>query len=97
MAAVDPIHFSALSKFFPELTELQSVHVCMLVFANLTVEQLAEFRGVARNTIKESVESIQKKLRVDSLSDLRTLVISRVLLEIAVFMFQKSNPKPDKI
>lgn len=38
MAAVDPSHFSHLSKFFPELTEIQAIHSCMLVFGCISVE-----------------------------------------------------------
>lgn len=88
MAAIDPSQFSHLSKFFPELTELQSIHVCMLVFGNISIEELAETRGVARNTIKESIDSIQNRLEVDSIKLLRTLVISRVLTKIAIYMYR---------
>ncbi|WP_058970006.1 helix-turn-helix transcriptional regulator [Type-D symbiont of Plautia stali] len=89
MAAVDPSQFSAMGKFFPELTELQAVHVCMLVFNNLSVEELAELRDVAPNTVKESMSSAQKKLGVSSMKLLRTSVINRVLMHIAIYIFKE--------
>lgn len=88
MAAVDPIQFSPLRKFFPELTEIQSVHVCMLVFGHLSIEELAELRDIAPNTVKESMSSVQKKLGVNSMKLLRTLVMSRVLMHIALYIFK---------
>lgn len=90
MAAVDPSQFLPLRKFFPELTELQSVHVCMLVFGNLSIEDLAELRDVAPNTVKESMLSVQKKLGVNSMKLLRTIVVSRVLMHIAMFLYKES-------
>lgn len=84
MAAVDPSQFLPLRKFFPELTELQSVHVCMLVFGNISLEDLAELRDVATDTVKESMNSAQKKLGVSSMKLLRTIVISRVLVSISL-------------
>ncbi|MFS7253237.1 helix-turn-helix transcriptional regulator [Rahnella rivi] len=88
MAAVDPIQFLPLRKFFPELTEIQAVHVCMLVFGHLSVEELAELRNIAPNTVKESMSSVQKKLGVDSMKLLRVIVLSRVLMHIALYLFK---------
>jgi DNA-binding NarL/FixJ family response regulator len=88
MAAVDPIQFLPLRKFFPELTEIQSVHVCLLVFGQLSVEELAELRDIAPNTVKESISSVQKKLGVSSMKLLRTFVMGRVLMHIALYLFK---------
>lgn len=88
MAAVDPSQFLPLRKFFPELTELQSVHVCMLAFGNISLEDLAELRDVAPDTVKESMNSAQKKLGVSSMKLLRTVVISRVLVSISLSLFK---------
>lgn len=84
MVAIEPKHFSSLNSFFPELTALQSMQVCMLAFGNITIKDLAEHRGVSENTIKESMDSVQKKLGVNSIKMLRTVVISRVLLKLAI-------------
>ncbi len=60
MAAVDLNHFSYLNKFFPELTEIQSTHVCMLVFSSLSAEEIAEYRNVTVDTVKDSLVAAQK-------------------------------------
>lgn len=88
MAAVDPSQFSALSKFFPELTELQAVQVCTLVFNHLSVEELAEVRAIAPNTVKESMLSAQKKLGVNSMKLLRIVVTNRILVHIGIYIFR---------
>lgn len=89
MAAVDPIQFSALRKFFPELTEIQSVHVCMLVFGGISIEDIAELRDVTTGTIKESLNVIQKRLGVNSMKLLRAIVISRVLMSISMYLYRE--------
>ncbi|MBU9819688.1 TraJ protein [Rahnella sp. BCC 1045] len=88
MAAVDPSQFSPLHKFFPELTELQAVHTCMLVFGHLSVAELAELRDIAPNTVMESMSSAQKKLGVGSMKHLRITVTNRVLMHIALYIFK---------
>lgn len=86
MAAVDPSHFSHLSKFFPELTEIQAIHSCMLVFGCISVEDIAELRCVSTDTVNESLKSAQKRLGVSSMKLLRATVICRVLMSISMFM-----------
>ncbi|WP_151260344.1 helix-turn-helix transcriptional regulator [Pantoea ananatis] len=90
MAAVDPSHFSHLSKFFPELTELQAVHICMLVYGCISVEEIAELRSVTTDTVKESLRSAQKKLGVGSMKLLRSAVICRVLIGISIFIHREN-------
>lgn len=89
MAEIDPQQFAPLSKFFPELTPLQSSQVCMLVFCHLTVEELADFRGVSVNTVKESMCAAQKKLRVSSIKDLKVAVTNRVLMRLVLAIPEK--------
>lgn len=89
MAAIDPIQFSPLRKFFPELTEIQSVHVCMLVFGGISVEDIAELREVTSDTVKESLNSTQKRLGVSSMKLLRAIVISRVLMSISLYLYNQ--------
>jgi len=88
MAAIDPIQFSPLRKFFPELTEIQSVHVCMLVFGGISVEDIAELRDVTPDTVKESLSSTQKRLGVGSMKLLRALVMSRILMSISMYLYR---------
>ncbi|AVF38190.1 helix-turn-helix transcriptional regulator [Rahnella sikkimica] len=90
MAAIDPIQFSPLRKFFPELTEIQSVHVCMLVFGGISVEDIAELREVTSDTVKESLNSTQKRLGVSSMKLLRAIVISRVLMSISLYLYNEN-------
>lgn len=90
MAAVDPIQFLPLCKFFPELTEIQSVHVCMLVFGGISVEDIAELRDVTTGTVKESLNSTQKRLGVGSMKLLRAIVISRVLMSISMYLYREN-------
>lgn len=89
MAAIDPIQFSPLRKFFPELTEIQSVHVCMLVFGGISVDDIAELREVTSDTVKESLNSTQKRLGVSSMKLLRAIVISRVLMSISLYLYNQ--------
>ena len=90
MAAIDPSQFSSLSKFFPELTELQAIHVCLLVFGQLSISELAEIRGICPSTVKESMNGAQKKLGVNSMKLLRTVVVNRILIQIAIHLFNKN-------
>lgn len=91
MAVIDPEHYAPFSTFFPELTHLQSKQVCLLAFNHLTVEELAEFRGVSVNTVRESMSAAQKKLRVNSIKDLKIVVTLRVLEKLGLAISQKYN------
>jgi len=86
MAAVDHSHFSHLHKFFPELTEIQSAHVCMLVFSCWSAEEIAEHRSVTVDTVKDSLVAAQKRLKASNMKSLRGVVVLRVMMNISCFM-----------
>jgi len=56
----------------------------MLTFCHLTIEELAEFRGVSVNTVRESMCAAQKRLGVNSIKDLKVVVTARVLMRLAL-------------
>jgi len=87
MAAVDLNHFSYLNKFFPELTEIQSTHVCMLVFSSLSAEEIAEYRNVTVDMVKDSLVAAQKCLKASNMKLLRGIVVLRVMMSISCFMY----------
>lgn len=84
MAADEYKNYESLTKFFPELTVLQATQVCMLVFGHITIKDLADYRGVSEDTVKEAMSSVQKKLGVNSMKMLRPFVTSRVLLKLSL-------------
>jgi hypothetical protein len=86
MAAVDLNHFSHLNKFFPELTEIQTSHVCMLVFSSFSAEEIAEYRNVTVDTVKDSLAAAQKRLRANNMKLLRGVVVLRVMMSISCYM-----------
>lgn len=92
MAAVDLNHFSYLNKFFPELTEIQSTHVCMLVFSSLSAEEIAEYRNVTVDTVKDSLVAAQKRLKASNMKLLRGVVVLRVMMSISCFMYGRNLP-----
>lgn len=92
MAALDFNQFSHLHKFFPELTELQSGYACLLAFGSFSVGRIAAIRGVNVSTVKDSVESIQQKLRVSDMQTLRMVILSRVLMSLSELLCE-NNPK----
>ncbi|WP_324022273.1 TraJ protein (plasmid) [Pantoea sp. JZ29] len=92
MAAEDLSAFSHLSKFFPELTEIQAAHVCMLVFSSWSAEEIAEYRNVTVDTVKDSLVAAQKRLRADNMKLLRGVAILRVMMSISFFIYGNNLP-----
>ena len=86
MAAEDLNHFSHLNKFFPELTEIQTSQVCMLVFSSFSAEEIAEYRNVTIDTVKDSIAAAQKRLRANNMKLLRGVVVLRVMMSISCYM-----------
>lgn len=83
MAAVDPSHFKALYKYFPELTENQAINV-LLFSMGKKLEDIADMRGVAPATIKKGLHSAQEKLDLQSLNMLRTVASNRIMIPYLV-------------
>lgn len=72
MAAVDPIVYAQLCKYFPALTPKQATNVCFYsIGANhQDISRLLESAPV---TVKKSLESVQKHFNTDSLPELKTV------------------------
>lgn len=79
MAAVDPIVYAQLCKYFPKLTQIQVTDAC-LYSAGATYKEIGELRGVSPETIKKSLEAAQKRLDIGNLQTLRMVFLSRVIL-----------------
>ncbi len=92
MAAEDHSQFSHLSKFFPELTEIQSAHVCMLVISSWSAEEIAQYRDITVDTVKDSLVAAQKRLRADNMKILRGIVMLRVMASISFFIYRNNLP-----
>lgn len=83
MAAIDTSQYRVLHKYFPELTENQTVNVLLYAIGN-NFDEIAEIRAVSSECIKKGLYSAQHKLELQSLRMLRTVVLNRVLIHTLI-------------
>lgn len=70
MAAVDPIVYAQLCKFFPALTSKQATNLCFYSMGT-SHQELSSLVGSSPSTIKKSLESAQKHFSAESLPELK--------------------------
>lgn len=72
MAAVDPIVYAQLCKYFPALTPKQVTNVCFYSLG-ANHQDISTLLETAPVTVKKSLESVQKHFNTDSLPELKTV------------------------
>lgn len=81
MAAIDPIRYEPLCKLFPEMTQTQAINTSMYS-AGSTHAEIAELRGISSNAVRQSLNAAQKNLGVTSSGELRTIFLTRLLIDM---------------
>lgn len=77
MAAVDPIHFQPLHKYFPELT-LNEASIGILRAEGCSVSEIALLRGISESMVKKTLTIVCRKMKVPSVSIMSTAIDIRI-------------------
>lgn len=90
MANMDPIDYAPLCKLFPELTKNQIVNICLYT-SGATHKQIAQIRDVSQDAVRQSFSSAQKRLRVVSSSELRSVFMARLIIDMYMSVNTQKN------
>ncbi|HGJ5857423.1 helix-turn-helix transcriptional regulator [Arsenophonus nasoniae] len=79
-ASTSNFNFSAYSSLFPELTTTEK-DVVMLFSIGFSVKKIASIRNVSPFTVKNQLSAAKENLEVNSLDDIRSIALLRILIE----------------
>lgn len=82
MAAIDPIHFQPLHKYFPELT-LNQASIGILRAQGCSVSEIALLRGISESAVKKTLAATCQNMNVSSVSVMSTAIDVRIKINQA--------------
>lgn len=81
MACIDPTQLSKLRNLLDELSDTQATNAIYFSWGN-THQQIADMRNVTPVSVRKSLEEARKKMGLNSLDSLRSVVTTRVQVHI---------------
>lgn len=92
MATPDPTEVTKLRNLLDELSDNQAANAIYFSWG-ITQQQIADIRNVTLSSVKNSLEQARKKLGLNNLDTLRTLVTFRVQMCIWLACDQHSGKR----
>ena len=83
MAAIDPIHFQPLHKYFPDLT-LTQLATAYMYSTGVSVPAIAQLRNVSEETVRDSLKAVCKRMELTTLATMGTAVQLRLSVGLLV-------------
>ena len=77
MAAIDPIHFQPLHKYFPGLT-LNQVSIGVMRAEGYSVAEISQLRNISEQAVKQTLAAVCKKMSVPSVTIMSTAIEVRI-------------------
>lgn len=83
MAAIDPIYFQSLHKYFPDLT-LTQLATAYMYSTGISVGTIAQLRDVSEGTVKDSLKAACQRMHLTSISTMGTAIQLKLSLELLI-------------
>ncbi|WP_208951027.1 sigma-70 family RNA polymerase sigma factor [Rahnella sp. ChDrAdgB13] len=92
MAMLNPTDISKLRNVLDELSDAQATNAIYFSWGN-TQQQIAEMRKVTPVSVRRSLEEARKKLCLSNLDTLRSVVTTRIQMDIWLACYPSSSKK----
>lgn len=77
MACIDPTQLSKLRNLLEELSDTQAANAIYFAWGN-THQQIADMRNVTPVSVRKSLEEARKKMGLNNLESLRSVINTRI-------------------